>query len=694
MYGKITVNNDTQSPEYSGHGWLLEGFFRDVGPISGELSFNTRGSLLNIKKFTLEKTESTSIVAKGQIDLATQKVDVTIAGSKVDVNDVTKIIANKDGLIRGDAIVQVGLRGALPEIPIFGDVKFHNLKILKFNFDEAIWDFGDSEHRNGSYLSKREINIGHAVFGKFDEFTLEGTGKLGFRGEEQLELELSGDGNFLSVLSDIDDFFVKTSSRGHLDLYLAGKYKKPNFTGSRFKCENGVLKLRSVTKKVENITADFEVLPEDYFLNIHELQGTIQGDSISISNSNLLTGLNHNVYEPLKVGDDDLNLGALIFKTSPNGIQLNIPGLMEKGEIGRFSLHGRSEKESFFVAGPWQRPYVRGEIHVQNANLIFPFEGGGDNENSVAMNILNNINWDVAALPGKDTRYVKQFPAGIYVNMEIDKESSNLEFSGVLEDSTFRINGDVQSTRGDFEYVDLNFRVQKFGANFDHSSLYPVLHGKAWTVLRDTTGTPNDVYLELYTVDDLTNQEFRQGRWNRVKIKLSSEYPGYEETQADIMETLGYSSETVEEQATKAVGYSTDKFIFRPLMRPLERELEQTFGLDVVRFSYAITRNFLDANFNNEQLSSSLELLRSSRVSLGKYLTEDLYFLYTGELKTGIDYQFQDKGVGLQHVLGLEYRLNSKWLLQMEYDYNTLLETHKDDKKIWLRHSFPLGDLN
>ncbi|MCG8604389.1 hypothetical protein MJD09_05235, partial [bacterium] len=97
----------------------------------------------------------------------------------------------------------------------------------------------------------------------------------------------------------------------------------------------------------------------------------------------------------------------------------------------------------------------------------------------------------------------------------------------------------------------------------------------------------------------------------------------------------------------------------------------------------------LDANFNNEQLRSTLALLRSSRLILGKYLTDSVYLLYTGELKAGIDYQFQNKGVGLQHILGLEYRLNSRWLFQMEYDYNTLLNTQRDDKKVWLRHSFP-----
>jgi hypothetical protein len=63
--------------------------------------------------------------------------------------------------------------------------------------------------------------------------------------------------------------------------------------------------------------------------------------------------------------------------------------------------------------------------------------------------------------------------------------------------------------------------------------------------------------------------------------------------------------------------------------------------------------------------------------------------LYTGQLKAGIDYQFQNKGVGLEHMVGLEYRLNPRLLLQLQYDYNTLFETHKDDKKVWLRHSFP-----
>ena len=163
---------------------------------------------------------------------------------------------------------------------------------------------------------------------------------------------------------------------------------------------------------------------------------------------------------------------------------------------------------------------------------------------------------------------------------------------------------------------------------------------------------PSDVYLTLVTRDDL-NQDVAKGRWDRINIKLSSEHPRWDETQGDVIASLGYTSTTIDEKARKAVGHSTDSFIFRPLLRPVERQLERSLGLDVVRFSYAFTQNFLDSNFSNEQLKSSLAFLRSSRLILGKYLTEDIYLLYTGELKAGIDYQFQDKGVGLQHIFGM-----------------------------------------
>lgn len=689
LFGRIDVDTHQDSPKYFGDLWLFNGFIRQSGPYKGELSFTANSSEIVCRRLSLEKNDATSILAKGQYTLSTQEINADLVARALSVSELIEVVTGETDLVDGTAMIQVSLKGRGPKIPIYGRIDLSNPEILMFKFDDGVFLLGSEYAANGSYLSKDALNIGHAELGKTGAFRLTGQALLPLTNKESIDVRMASDGNFLSLLSDIDPYFEKTSSDGRLDLRLSGNYTRPNFSDSKLSVKNGVMNLTAVARKVENLEADLRVLSGDYFLDVVKLQGDIRNEPFWISNTNVLTGLNHGIYEPLRIAGDDLNLGAILLKTGPHGVPLNIPALMDAGDVGRYQLVGRDTLEQFFVAGPWAHPVVRGEVRINNANLVFPFEeSSGDGEYTLVQKILDNLNWDLRAKSIKDTRYVKQFTTGVYVNLEVDPKNSVLDFSGILGDSTFRIAGKVESTRGEFEYIDHTFRVDKFGAEFDHSSLYPMVYGKAWTVVRDTANVPSDVYLELYTLDE-ANRETAKGRWDRVNIRLSTEFPGYAQTEKDIMATLGYSSDNVEKQATRAVGYSTDKFIFRPIMRPIERQLERRLGLDVVRFSYALTRNFLDANLNNEELGAKLALLRSSRLILGKYLTNDIYVIYTGELKAGVDYRYQDKGVGLQHVVGLEYRLNPRLLLQMEYDYNSLLERQKDDKKIWLRHSFP-----
>lgn len=689
VYGKVKLFSSTPAPSYGGELWLVNGFFDGQGPFKADFAFQAKNDSFRVEKLEVENSDDLQLTADGWYDFRSQNLLLNVNGAHLQIADVIKILTQKEDVVGGEVFARVQLRGKLPRIPLYGSITVQNPRILRLQFDSAFFDFGAPGDGNGSYVSATGLHFARAKLVRDGQFVLAGSAQLPLRAQSPMHAHLVGDGNFLVLLTDLADLFEKSDSEGHLDLHLAGLYTKPDFSNSSLIFKNGYLRLSSVIKEVDNLEGDLFVEPEQYFLDIRKLHGTIQNKYVAISNTSNLGGLNHGIYEPLRIAGDDLNLGALILETDPDGIPLHIPGLMEKGEIGWYGLEGKIPGEQFFVAGPWERPKVRGRVNIHDTNLMYPFDEGAGDGNPMVMNIMNNIDWDVEAYSLKGTHYARQFPAGIYVNMELDKNSSHLGFSGVMKDSTFTIAGKVESTRGEIEYFDLNFRVQKMGAEFNQTSLYPTVYGKAWTVVRDSSNVPNDVYLELYSVDQATNQEVSKGRWDRINIKLSSEYPGYQETQEQLLATLGYSSDTMDEQAVKAVGSSTDNFIFRPLMRPIERQLERDLRLDVVRFSYSIAQNFLNSSFNNNALGSSLAFLKSSRLILGKYLTDDVYLLYTGELTAGIDYQFQDKGVGLRHIVGLEYRLNSKWLLQMEYDYNTLFESHKDDKKIFLRHSFP-----
>lgn len=74
---------------------------------------------------------------------------------------------------------------------------------------------------------------------------------------------------------------------------------------------------------------------------------------------------------------------------------------------------------------------------------------------------------------------------------------------------------------------------------------------------------------------------------------------------------------------------------------------------------------------------------------VGKYLADRVFLSYTGQLESNINYRQHGEQLGLKHRLGLEYRINSNLLLEMEYNYNSFL-IEREDKRIFLRHSFPI----
>ncbi len=510
---------------------------------------------------------------------------------------------------------------------------------------------------------------------------------------------------------------------------------------------NGRIRLTRVAKEIHDING--EAVADGDFIKIRNLIGKIGDAELRITNFREAPVKAGHIGTPLRIGRTWMSLGTLVVNSSKKGLPLNIPAVMEKGEIGRFWIRGQNSEPGFLIGGPWQHPVFRGEIVLNNVNIMFPFETGDEEEvDPLITNILMNADWDVVAVAGKDNRYVKKIPSGIdnvYVNIAIDDEVSRLHFTGVFLDtsrtararltlqpgessdsvrtpgaalaavadtsnnaglqfwvsqrqvrsqgpdtSSFRIEGVIESTRGNIEYLDLNFRVDKFGAVWDKSELQPVVYGRAWTTVTDSTQFPQNVYLKIYARDPVTGEERDRGRWQYSYFKLESDIPIYNNSQLNLLATLGYSLDNVKQKATDMIGISTDNLLFRPLLRPVERTLERSLGLDIVRLNSRFARNFLEMNLV-QPVETKLALLRSTKLTLGKYLSSRLFLLYTGQLEAWPpNFRYQDPNFGLRHTFGLEYRFNPGLLLQMEYDVNNAIADQREDKKIWIRHSFPL----
>ena len=321
------------------------------------------------------------------------------------------------------------------------------------------------------------------------------------------------------------------------------------------------------------------------------------------------------------------------------------------------------------------------------------------------------MDWDVIVKPGEDVIYVKDIPAyldNVRTEIAVDQSSKGIEFGGIIDKGSFKPLGALESSRGRLEYLDQNFRVDYFAIEFTKFNQLPNVSGRAWTTVRDSVGAiPKTIYLELYAIDPETGQERQFGNWEDFKFKLVSADPSDGETQEQVLALLGYSVDNIGQKATNVGGAITERYLIRPLLRPLERALERGLGMDLVRFNSSIAKNLFYSSLGKQygydgqplyfdpfaESSPYLFLMSSSEVTFGKYLSEDLYLTYTGQLISVYD-QTQ-AGYDFNHSFGIEYRFYRNILLELQYDrellgyYNYLNQRqYLEDFRIRLRHSF------
>ena len=693
FFADLKFAGTLRSPSLSGNLWLLDGFLHGVGSMVIETDMRVDRSGLRLAPFEVQKDGVPFLRAAGGYDFSTHQLDIQASAKNIDAADFLQAAAGVNNVLRGRATFDLQVAGAGPRVPIYGSIELSQGTLVWFSYDRLLLDFGESQNGgNGSYASSQAIYAARAVYEKDGNYRMSGDAVLPLTTDDSLRVVLSGDGNFLSIVRDFTDYFEEPRSSGHLELQLSGSYGDLKLHDSNWRFTDGFMRLGNIAHAVTDLSGDLSIDSRGEFVEVQQLGGQIGDAMLTIQNQEAPVSARQHLSLPFRLFDSDLSLGTLIINSSSNGLLLHVPGLMEGGETGRFVIRGRDQEKGFLIAGPWAHPKFRGQVELEGVNFMFPFDVNAEPPDSLLMEILWNIDWDVRVISRKDNRYVQKVPSpldNVYVNIGVDDNVSMLEFSGIIADSSFRTQGHAESTRGNVEYLDLNFRVEKFGIDFDKNDLWPAVYGRAWTVFTDSTNFPQNIYLTLHTSNKETGEEFSGGRWEDVYFKLSSDNPNFGGSQAQILAALGYSVETVGARATEAVGTATDNRLFRPLFRPVERRLERHLGLDIVRLSSRLARNFIEFNLGSSTFESRMALWRHTKLTLGKYLSDDIYFLYNGQIEAGIDYRYHERGYGLRHVVGLEYRVNPTLLLQMEYDYNSLLLKDKIDRKLWLRHSFP-----
>lgn len=724
--GKLTIGGTAVQPRIQFALDARDFIVNRVGYYTTHLQGELNNSILKLKTFQVKLNEAPVFNARLAYNLDNHFISFLVEGRQLESNFLAETLFRDRSLIQGTASYSLQVEGPMPRPRVHGDLTIRDGQFSGNRFDDIELVFQDSIPPGASLfeLQKHVLKVDRFRYRNQEEYTIDAGGRIGLGEDGLLDLGLEVAGNVLAELPKLVDFFQAPRSEGHLQLKVGGTRGAPVIEQASLVIENGSMKFSNVLPPVKNLTLRAELAPGSRFINIETLEGDLNGRHARIYNLPVAS-VEGNELKPVALDFLGLNLGVLVLETDPRGIPLSIPGLMHPDDIGYFAASGKKEGEKFYFAGPLETPTVRGKVTLYDCRVTFPFLGMEDEfygrkegkesqnwetENKVVEYLLG-VNWDVLAVPGNSNRYFVSIPAyvgKVYLDLNIDNTSPGLEFTGRLSDETFRIAGSVSSTRGRVEYLDVNFRVDNFGANFNRFELYPEVWGRAYTTVRDTSGVPKDIYLVLYAMDPETHQEVSRGRWEDFRFKLVSSDPNIGETQEQVLAYLGYDLEDLASIRSKAeeVGLSmTENLLFRPLMRPLERRLERELGLDYVRFRSNIASNFYYLTFpdrarllknpllfqqaQNNNFNPALLLLQSSEVTLGKYLARNIYLTYTGRLVSFYD----EARLGLNHRLGLEYRLLSNILLDLEfekYQLRTQLYNRSQlhDFRIRVRHSF------
>ncbi len=692
--GKVVISGSRAHPSMTGSLEMKNGTFNKVGTYEGTVSFNLENDVFFLSDLLVQKDFKSIFLARGYYNRQTEGISFYLNSPGFEIKDILQSTGIAPKWLYGKCMLDVQLSHLLQDPIIRGRLKLTNGKIYRFHYDSLLCDFGEiggSERK----ISGGVIEVSRLRLIRQKAFNIDGKGVFPLSSQKEIDFSLDGEGNFLDILPDLTTYFKKTKSEGRLKVQIGGNYHALKLTAAELKLSNGLLDVESVFPKITDINLHLLLHPEDQFLELANLSARIRGEPLRITNVEMAYLPNRQPLTPFFLKDLDLNLGSVIITTGNKGIPLNIPGVMEDGDLGWLEFAGIGPNEKFYFTGPFRNPYVRGVVKLRNINFTYPILESEVDSESVVTQVLESIYWDIDAIIMKDTRYIRKIysgPDAVFVNLILNN-NQKLHFEGSVYDESLRLEGTVDATRGNVEYLNFNFRMHYGGVQFDRSSIFPYVYGKARTTLVDTLGFSNDFWLTLYLIDRVTGEKRERGRWDEPNLyfEFTSDKANMGNTNGEILEHLGYSVKNFKTLMPDILGIGADNLILNPIIRPFERKIERLFGLDFVQLRSRFARNLLQSQLSHNSLYdySRYSLLRNTRLTVGKYLANQWFLMYTGELESSIRYRPSLPTLGLRHTFGLEYQISSNLFFDMEYDYNSLLLKNKVDKKFLLRHSFP-----
>jgi hypothetical protein len=555
------------------------------------------------------------------------------------------------------------------------------------------------------------------------------SGNLPFANKE-MELGLDLEGNLLWPLTVKADgqrstFFKEAVGFGNLNLRVGGTADDLVLSEGSLHIASGTMGMESIFRKVKDINIDLSI--NNRRLDINRLDALVGKGRMRIGNTHDIYSLPEEL-QPIVFDFPELDLGVLLLETmnkaeNKGPIPLVIPGMMEPGWDAEITIAGQNSAEDFYFSGPLDRPIVRGRALANSSRFTFPFIKSEKEPTQLLLNtieFINSIEWDLEVAAGRNCSYYRKlqgfegsrlagrlegFLDRITIDVTLDPSQEPLIFSGQIEDESFRLSGEVTSSKGSVTYLEKDFAVEDAGMVFDNSTLLPVLWGTAshfvyaddqlshqMSSLLDP-GT-RQVYLQFVAQDELGNQTNR-GRWDEISLQLlddlGSRQQQFQTSQEEILEEMGFDPYDISSTLERVLPGVVAGMWEIPL-GPLESRIRRELHLDLVRIYIPVIRNtaeeLLETQTRQQRISQSyMSYLQGSRLILGKSLSKRYFALWTGQLVSSAPGETRDEIMFYQRM-NIEYELNKNLKLTGELVFDPSRETsrYRADPRLMLRY--------
>ncbi len=477
---------------------------------------------------------------------------------------------------------------------------------------------------------------------------------------EEGEITIEVDGDPLALLGEISSLAEISDGSGRMTLHLAGNRSGLTVARAELDATASSARMSEIFGELRDVHAQASVT--DGRLQSGTIEAFSKGRRLKLE-SRRDCSMDGRMLPPLVAGGVDL--GVLALTTDAAGVEVSISGLMESGTVGKAVAKGRGDAAEFLIAGPSEHPLLWGELTFSDMSFTYPFD---DEDSGGVDGFFSRARWDLRMTAGRNLWYRRT-----NVSMKLDR-GTGLELVGIPEDHTMCVSGRPSASRGTVEYLYADFTVRTAFMDFPAFCEPPRFYVEATTHVAD--GTQITLTVES---DEVAGAFFAATgtALDESTIRLASDDPN-DVTQEDVLArlTYGVAYETLEgeeeqvlerRRALGVVATQVGGMIVRPLVAPVEGRVKRALHLDLVRIDVDFVEYFLaqlDQWRAQEDAGEYQPFLCDSRLTLGKYVSQDWLVSYTGEAGS-YDVGVGERRLGVQHELGIEYEVSRNTSLSL-----------------------------